>query len=107
MKPGAPEGLDRIFAPEKLRENWQTCQRSTGKRASQEGGDASVDADLETLARHLGEGFQGEQAAVLFLCLEELVALAAAPGQQDAMGGLLDEMEDLMVAFAIGNGEGT
>ena len=111
-----PTKIDELFAPERLRKNWQRTQKpskDSGRVKTEDQAPLEIFARLQSLVRNR---FSGDNLVVLNLLLEELHALlvAAFPtggeGETEeenqaepipAIHEILNRIEDIVDAFEI------
>jgi len=94
--------LDDLFTPEKLRKNWLAHKETAAISQDSEGKKGDIDRDIQRLARHIDGTFENEQASVLHNYLKEislLMHMSADPNSSEALAAMIDEMEDLVLAF--------
>jgi hypothetical protein len=116
MVQAMPNKIDDLFAPERLRRNWQKEKKRTGGPVSAE---TEGKSPLEIFARLqvlIKERFSGDDAVALNLLLEELHALliplfptvekSQIPAENQAemtpfIHEVMNRIEDLVEAFEI------
>jgi hypothetical protein len=111
-----PTKIDELFAPERLRKNWQRTQKpskDSGRRETEDQAPLEIFVRLQSLIRNR---FSGDNLVVLNLLLDELHALliaafptggeGKAPEENPAepvpvIHELLNRIEDIVDAFEI------